>query len=443
MRTNMAVASYFLFKQEIPHTANWRPMLSALSLVHPEVEHWFQTRPANAHYLSTRNSTDWLEGCGATVKDSTAEKVKNSLTTFKTFAYMADECTDANGHQVLSHCVHYLDVSGRPVDAFLYVQVIEDTLAASVTTHILEELNACQLDPKQMAACAFDGAANFSGRHGGVQALLREKCNPNLSYTHCRGHLLQLALVQAADSSKDIKKAIKLMSSLCYFFSKSPKRLNILENTEDTLGLKFKLVQPGKTHWLSHERSLAVVLKLLQPLLLALKSIYQNGIDLSSEAGGLLLLLHSEKSIAIGSLVSLLLKPLGSLNNAMQAPATTVVELCPAIEGTFGSIRELSIEKVLQEAKTSVQKLTNEGIYTESLREKDKKCLLRQLKKYTDLSLTNVRQQLLDSTEPLRSFYRSLSYKTPPVEWSEALPAMGLPCAQDRRENLNTEWNII
>ncbi|XP_065434868.1 uncharacterized protein LOC135977525 [Chrysemys picta bellii] len=205
MRTNMAVASYFLFKQEIPLTTNWRPMLSALSLVHPEVEHWFRTRPANAHYLSARNSTDWLEACGATVKDSTVEKVKNSLTAFKKFAYMADECTDANGHQVLSHCVRYLDIKGRPVDAFLDVQVIEDTSTASVTTHILEELNACQF-PKQMAACAFDGAANFSGRHGGVQAFLREKCNPNLSYTHSRGHLLQLALVRAAESSKTLKK---------------------------------------------------------------------------------------------------------------------------------------------------------------------------------------------------------------------------------------------
>ncbi|TFJ99244.1 glutathione S-transferase kappa 1 [Platysternon megacephalum] len=76
IRTNMAVVSYFLFNQEIPHNTNWRPMLSALSLVHPEVGHWFRTRLANAHYLSARNSTDWLEACSATVKDSAVEKVK-------------------------------------------------------------------------------------------------------------------------------------------------------------------------------------------------------------------------------------------------------------------------------------------------------------------------------------------------------------------------------
>ncbi|KAH1166073.1 hypothetical protein KIL84_015245 [Mauremys mutica] len=70
---------------------------------------------------------------------------------------------------------------------------------------------------------------------------------------------------------------------------------------------------------------------------------------------------------AVLSLVSLLLKPLGSLNNAIQASTTTVVDLCPAIEATFVSIRELSIEKVLEEAKTSVQKLTNEASFALSL----------------------------------------------------------------------------
>ncbi|KAH1165636.1 hypothetical protein KIL84_023195 [Mauremys mutica] len=88
---------------------------------------------------------------------------------------------------------------------------------------------------------------------------------------------------------------------------------------EDTLGLKFKLVQPGKTCWLSHEQFLSVVLKLLQPLLLALESIHQDRTDLRSEVGGLLLLLRSEKTIAILSLVILLMKPLGTLNNVIQA----------------------------------------------------------------------------------------------------------------------------
>ncbi|CAN7949670.1 unnamed protein product [Ixodes hexagonus] len=237
MRKNMAVASYFLFKQEVAHTSNWRPLLSFLAQVNPQVEKWFKARPANAHYLSARNSTDWLEAFGATVKETTVEKVKTSLSTSGKFSYMADECTDINGRQILSHCVRYLDANGLPTDAFLAVEVIDDTSAASVTSQILKELSTSGLDSTKMASCAFNGAANFSGRHGGVQALLKQQCNPHLCYTHCRAHLLQLALVRAAESSKEIKRTISLVSSLYSFFSKSPKRLSVLEKIEDALGL--------------------------------------------------------------------------------------------------------------------------------------------------------------------------------------------------------------
>ncbi|EMP38794.1 hypothetical protein UY3_04113 [Chelonia mydas] len=56
-----------------------------------------------------------LETCGATVKDSGVEKVKNSFNIFK--IYMADKCTNANRHQVLSHYVCYLDVRGHQFES--------------------------------------------------------------------------------------------------------------------------------------------------------------------------------------------------------------------------------------------------------------------------------------------------------------------------------------
>lgn len=443
MRKNMAVASYFLFKQEVAHTTNWRSLLSTFSIVNPQIEHWFKGRPANAHYLSARNSTDWLEACGATVRTLTLEKVQTSISTFKKFSYMADECTDINGRQILSHCIRYLDVNGQPTDAFLDVEVIHDASASSVTTHILNKLSTSGLDSSKMASCSFDGAANFSGRHGGVQALLKQKCNPHLCYTHCRGHLLQLALVRAAESSKETKRAINLVSSLYSFFSKSPKRLGVLEKIENALELKLKLVKPGKTRWLSHERSLAVILNVLEPLILALESIYEDGADMSSEAGGLLLQLRSEKTIAVLTLVDRFLRPLASLNNAIQAATTTAVDLCPVIEATTEAIAEISVEAVLKEVRTSAEKLLENGTFIELLREENESNLTRQLTHYKDLILDNLRQRLVDPTRTLRSFYVCLSQKRESVNWREVLPAVGLPYDEEYGRNLDAEWNIF
>nr|XP_039248008.1 uncharacterized protein LOC120325898 [Styela clava] len=253
--------------------------------------------------LSKRNSTDWLESCGAVIKSDVAEKIKLSISRFNEFSYMSDECTDVNGKQVLSHCIRFLDDCGRPTDAFLDVENIQNTSAIFITECILKELDLWNLDPKKMVSCSFDGAANFAGKRGGVQALLRQKINPNLIFIHCRGHLLQLALVRASVLSKDISKAISLMSSMHSFFDRSPKRLSTLENIQISLDQKKKLVQPSWTRWLSHERSLSVVLGSLEAILIALESIYQDGGDFCSDAGGLLLILRCEKTIAVLSLV--------------------------------------------------------------------------------------------------------------------------------------------
>ena len=46
----------------------------------------------------------------------------------------------------------------------------------------------------------FDGVATFSGRHKRVQALINKNL-PHLIFVHCHCHLLQLACVEAANST--------------------------------------------------------------------------------------------------------------------------------------------------------------------------------------------------------------------------------------------------
>jgi len=50
-----------------------------------------------------------------------------------------------------------------------------------------------------MIGMGLDGAATFSVRHNGVQALLN-KNSPHSIFVHCHCHLLQLACVQAANN---------------------------------------------------------------------------------------------------------------------------------------------------------------------------------------------------------------------------------------------------
>ena len=50
----------------------------------------------------------------------------------------------------------------------------------------------------------FDGASTFSGKKTGVQARLK-KHSLHALFVHCHCHILQLACVQAANSTPGIK----------------------------------------------------------------------------------------------------------------------------------------------------------------------------------------------------------------------------------------------
>ena len=51
-----------------------------------------------------------------------------------------------------------------------------------------------------MRAQGYDGAANMSGIHKGVQARVRERI-PTAQYVHCKAHTLGLAIVHSSDVS--------------------------------------------------------------------------------------------------------------------------------------------------------------------------------------------------------------------------------------------------
>lgn len=135
------------------------------------------------------------------------------------------------------------------------------------------------MDPKNLAAASFDGAANFSGVKKGVQALLKAY-SPNMLFIHCRSHLLQLALLRAADSVKEIKQTLSALNQLFVLFRGSHKRLTVLEELEKTIdGVSHKLVQPAKTRWLSYDGSVEVVYKHYGSICMALEHIYTDAGD--------------------------------------------------------------------------------------------------------------------------------------------------------------------
>jgi hypothetical protein len=129
------------------------------------------------------------------------------------YSVMANECTDINRREMVSVCVRLLVAGGSIEEVFLGCWPVSSTTAAVVHECIIDGLQRFGLKAENIVCAAFDGAANMSGKHAGVQALLKSKA-ASLLFVHCRSHLLQLALVKSASQIVQIKRVLAVITKL-------------------------------------------------------------------------------------------------------------------------------------------------------------------------------------------------------------------------------------
>ena len=91
----------------------------------------------------------------------------------------------------------------------------------------------------------------------GAQARLMKHA-PYAVLVHC--HLLQLACLQAANSTTEIKHVYTTVTTLWNYFHFSPKRAKSLKEIQHVLNLpEMKVIKPSDTRWLAHERCVKAV----------------------------------------------------------------------------------------------------------------------------------------------------------------------------------------
>jgi len=291
--------------------------------------------------MSSTTVTQLLECAGVAIQSSVHSKLLESVLRYGAFAYMGDESTAVSNHQFATHCVRYLDCSEKPIEAFTGLTELTQTKAEGIKVCVNKVFERAQVDMKKMTSCSFDGGANYSGCKGGVQALLR-KTNPALFYVHCRAQLLQLALVHASQKYLPIKCVLNIINALYTYFSRHPQKQRHLEVEGALSGHSQKLVQPGKTRWLSYARSVAVVLQQYDSLLVTLEHEHKTGGDLASEAGGLLLELRKLSTFTVMYYLDIVLQALSKLSKLFQSSCDTLQHAMSSTEGTVTLIKELT-----------------------------------------------------------------------------------------------------
>ena len=116
---------------------------------------------------------------------------------------MADECTDISTVEEMSVFCRW-EEKGITEEHFLEIIHLCQANAESIYSALVECLKDKKLQISKIVEMGFDGASTFSGKRTGVQTRIKKLATHAL-FVHCHCHLLQLACIQAANSTAGIK----------------------------------------------------------------------------------------------------------------------------------------------------------------------------------------------------------------------------------------------
>lgn len=174
------------------------------------------------------------------------------------FSLLVDSSQDVSVTDQLAICIRY--VVGYEIKERLTKFVpVDSSKAVDLYAIIKNALEIVGLSVTNIISQGYDGAANLSGIHRGLQALIKKDA-PNSIYTHCFSHILNLTLTQAASSCPEAVNLFGLFDRIAVFFGQSYKRMakwrkTVIENHVGSDKM-LRLQKIGQTRWWSKDVAL-------------------------------------------------------------------------------------------------------------------------------------------------------------------------------------------
>ena len=324
--------THFLALQHIAHTTNFEKLIDLVVACGGEDLKYFMGKTGkNATYSSRTAVVEFVEVIGTWVEESLLKRIQRA----PYYSIMADECVDITTVEELSVFCRW-EEEGLPVEHFLEIVHLQKADAGSIYSALIECLKQKNLKVGNIVGMGFDGANTFSGRKTGVQARLK-KLAPNALFVHCHCHMLQLACVQAANSTTKIKHVYTTLTSVWKFFHFSPKRTETLIEVQRVIDLpELKLIKPSDTRWLAHERCVKGIKTSYAGIVIALDNIYE--LTHEPEALGLSKILRKKETNAAIFLLDYILPLVAKLNKTLQTKQLDLSILSSLVNATLHSL---------------------------------------------------------------------------------------------------------
>eukprot|EP00057_Strongylocentrotus_purpuratus_P005147 XP_003730316.1 PREDICTED: 52 kDa repressor of the inhibitor of the protein kinase-like [Strongylocentrotus purpuratus] len=259
---------------------NFLALLEHTAARDPVLDENLRRGKKNQKYISKTIQNDIILTAAECLKEELLHPLKK--TTF--YSIIADEVTDPHANQeVLSVCVRFLDLStaDHPQIKEVFIDFIHLRRATGekVGKAIMSILRRNGLDVKNIRGQAYDGASAMSSSNVGTQAQIKAQ-NPLALYTHCRSHVLNLA-VAGSCKVQALRNVIGIINELYLFFQLSPKRQRYLEFVLQVYAPEQKVKKLKglcKTRWVERHDCLETLVLLYKYIVTCLHSMVTPGL---------------------------------------------------------------------------------------------------------------------------------------------------------------------
>ena len=358
--------THFLARNHIAHTTNFGDLVDlVVSCGGEDLKQFVDKAGKNAQYTSKDAVVEFVEALGTWVDESLLARLQNT----RHFSLLADECTNITTIEELSVACRWVE-NGRPVEHFIEIIPLKKADSKTIYETLVDCLKMKGVQISKLIGMGFDGAATFSGKRNGVQTLLKTN-SPHSIFVHCHCHLLQLACVQAANSTPGIKHVYITLTTLWKFFHYSPKRAECLKEVQRVLNMpEMKVIKPSDTRWLAHERCVKAVKESYTAILITLNNIYEE--THQPEALGIGKALGSKSTIFAVCLLNYVLPQVAKLSRTLQSEKLDLTVVSSLVEATLYSLDDALSPAAnwvleLHDMKESLEEVTGVDITTSDI----------------------------------------------------------------------------
>ena len=411
-------AVYWLCQESLPIN-KYPSLITFLKYLNvPNIEHLQIGEKTN--YSSQTSAKDLLTAMSDVIDNSISNKTKAS----PVITLFCDESTDIIVNHKLAINVRVVNpVTLEPNTFFLTDVRIRDATGKGIFDSIKEEFTKRDIKITNVYGLGTDGASVMTGQKTGLTGQFKEH-NPHIKNNHCSAHRVALVSQQAAEGIEQINKFQDTVTSIYYFFHKSPKRCDQLEDIQKILDdpvVKYKEVH--SVRWLSFYKAVETVYRTLDSLI-----TYFDSLSDDPKAKGMKKKIAQELFISITYGMMDWLKPIMSLSLFFQQKNIDV------------GVVKVNVMKCIKE----LENMRNDVVTSDSFSEMIKRDLIDGNFKSHHTVSKNAQHFNTTKTKFLDKMIQGLQDRFPDLETTNQLAVLGMrPLKYFTDEDEINEWGNI